>query len=152
MREGRAEGGAGYSPRRSSNMGGSWGRGRSLTVHGAHVMGVVVAGEGTSLMGRAHEPTRSGAHESATALTGRSHRAERERRRASERDAASWAGLGRKAEEGGRLGSFPISFIPEFLILFPFIFSFESKLKHAPNSNSNNSNMCIKQKYNLGSA
>jgi hypothetical protein len=44
-------------------------------------MGVVVAGEGTGLTGRACEPVRVGARERATMLTGWSHRAEREKAR-----------------------------------------------------------------------
>jgi hypothetical protein len=44
--------------------------------------------------------------------------------------AASWAGLGRKAEEGGWLGSFPFFFYSDFPNSFSFCFS-------VLNSNSN---------------
>jgi hypothetical protein len=45
-RQGRAKGGAGSSPRRSSDMGGSWVREHGLTKRGVPAMGVAVAGEG----------------------------------------------------------------------------------------------------------
>jgi hypothetical protein len=98
-----------------------------------------------------------------TALTGRSHWTKRERASGARRRqvglacqrtrtrarAASWA---ERAGRGGLQASLSFSFIPEFLILFLLFSSFEFKFKHAPNSDPNNSNMCIKQKNNLGSA
>jgi hypothetical protein len=43
-------------------------------------------------------------------------------------------------------------FIFEFLVIFLLFFSFEFKFKQTTNTKSNYSNMCIKQKSNLGSA
>jgi hypothetical protein len=50
---------------------------------------------------------------------------------------------GPKGRGGRRVRTaFPFSFILNFLIYFPFVFSFGFIFKDAPNSNS--SNMCIK--------
>jgi hypothetical protein len=84
-------------------VGRSWGRGRGLTVRGAHAIGAAVAGEGDGSTGRAHEPARVGARERATALTGQSHWTGRERRRASERGTTPTGGVHLSASARGQL-------------------------------------------------
>jgi hypothetical protein len=175
-RQGQVEGGGGrevftWALERRGRVVGR-GRGRGLTVHGAHAMGAAVAGEGTSLTGRACEPAKAGARERATALMGQSHWPEREEasERASERDAAptggahlsadacargraaSWVEWAKRPRREGVVDTFPFSFILNFLVPFLLFFSFGFKIKNAPKSNSNSSNMCIKQKNNLVSA
>jgi hypothetical protein len=66
--------------------------------------------------------------------------------------AARWAGLGQKAEDGGGSGCFPFSFFLEFLIPFLFFSLWISNQTQTKFKIQTNSNMCIKQKNNLGLA
>jgi hypothetical protein len=60
--------------------------------------------------------------------------------------------LGRKAGTGGRWASSVFSFISEFLIPFPFIFSSELNSKSNLIQIQTISNMCINSKNILGSS
>jgi hypothetical protein len=66
--------------------------------------------------------------------------------------AASWVEWAKRPRREGVVDTFPFSFILNFLVPFLLFFSFGFKIKNAPKSNSNSSNMCIKQKNNLVSA
>jgi hypothetical protein len=130
-------------------------------------VGTTVAGEGDVSDGQGPRASESGCARVSNNTDGAVPLG-RERRRASKRNATPIGGArlsadagacgrltgpdGPKGQEGRRVQTaFLFPFYPEFLILFLF-FCFEFKFKQTINTKSNNSNMCIKQKSNLGSA
>jgi hypothetical protein len=161
--QGRVEGGTGSSPRRSGDVGwrvvGEWARFDRAwgTRHGRGRDG---CREGTDLTraaresarGRAGKPTngadgavplgREGEGERASGVRCRHVGLSCQRTRVCAR-AASWVERAERSRRGGGWAFLSFSFIPEFLILFLLFSSFEFKFKHAPNSDPNNSNMCI---------